>query len=77
MRGKLDPIVVIVCEHDIDDPLRSSGAIMFEQYTRLDQEQVIELARSLAHGGKYGRVWTAKLDDLVEVKTGQAVPRRS
>lgn len=57
---------MIVMEHDVDDPFRSSGAIIMEQYTALSPEQVMEKAQQLANGGKYGRIWTATLKELVQ-----------
>jgi len=56
MRGP-HTIAFIVTEHDIDDPFRSHGAIIMEQYTKNDSEAVLERAQMFADGGKYGRVW--------------------
>lgn len=67
-RGAAEPILVIICERDVDDPFRSCGAIVFEQYTSLSPEQVREQARMLANGGKYGKVWTANLYGFVEIE---------
>ena len=55
-------IGVIVCERDIDDPFRSTGAIIFEQYTNLDAEQVFEKAQQFAESGRYGNVWFGRID---------------
>lgn len=65
-RGKGEPLSVIICEHDCDDPLRSHGAIILEQYTCDSELEVEERAMMFAKSGKHGRVWMAhiKVDDL-------------
>lgn len=68
-RMRSEPIHVVVCERDIDDPLMANGAIVCEQYTNDAPESVLERAKMLADGGKYGRVWIAKLTDLFEIST--------
>lgn len=65
MKG--EPINVIIVEHDVDDPFRSSGAIIMEQYTRNSPEEVRERARMMASSGKYGRVWVAELKEPEQV----------
>lgn len=47
----------LVAERDVDDPFRSNGAIIFEQYTHDDELAVEDRAKGLAKSGKYGRVW--------------------
>ena len=66
-RAKDDPMLVIICEHDIDDPLRSSGAIIMEQYTANAPDQVMDRAKMFADGGKYGRVWVGEICNLNEI----------
>jgi hypothetical protein len=67
MRTKNEPIMVMICEHDTDDPFRSTGAIIMEQYARISPEEVMERAKNFADSGKYGRVWIAKLTDITTI----------
>lgn len=52
-----DSIWFIIVEHDSANPFTSDGAIIWEQYTKVDTDSVMERAQTLANGGKYGRVW--------------------
>lgn len=78
-RSKDEPILVIITESDIDDPLRSHGAIIMEQYPSDAPEQVMKRAQMFADGGKYGRVWIGKVEALsevsrkVKIRAGQTV----
>jgi len=58
-----DAIWFIICEHDTDNPFKSDGAIIMEQYTKQDSDSVKERAKSLANSGKYGRVWMLSADE--------------
>ena len=66
-RMRHEKILVIICENDCGDPLRSRGAIVMEQYTNIDPETAMGRAKSLSDGGTYGRVWVAELGELKEV----------
>jgi hypothetical protein len=66
-RAKEEPICVIIMECDVDDPFRSHGAIIMEQYPSDSPEQVMERGKALADGGKYGRVWTGTVRDITLV----------
>jgi len=61
-RRKDEPIRVIIFEHDIDDPLRSSGAIIMEQYAADSPEQTMDRAQGFADSRKHGRVWVGDID---------------
>lgn len=65
-----DSVWLIIVEHDIDNPFKSDGAIIMEQYTKIDTDTVKERAQNFANGGKYGRVWMVSFDerDCCEVK---------
>ncbi len=70
-RNRGESIFVLICESDVDDPLRSHGAIIFEQYTMDSEEEVRERAQCFANGHKYGRVWLGKVDIQCEVKPSE------
>lgn len=62
-----EPILVMIAEHDMDDPLLSHGAIIFEQYTMDSEEEVVERASRMSKSGKYGRIWIGKVEIQCEV----------
>lgn len=59
---------IIVAERDCEDPLRATGAIVFEQYI-LSDDEVEKKAQRLADSGKLGRVWVAEVDAASMVET--------
>lgn len=69
-RSKGEPIRIIIFEHDVDDPLRSSGAIIMEQYAADSPEQSMDRAQGFADSGKHGRVWVGdiKVEDMLLVR---------
>lgn len=66
-RSKGDEILVMLAERDCDDPLLATGGIIFEQYTNVDPEDVLERAKSFADAGKYGQIWVARLEDITAI----------
>ena len=58
-----DSIWFIITEHDGHNPFKSDGAIIMEQYTKLDTDSVKKRAQMLANGRKYGRVWMASVNE--------------
>lgn len=58
-----DSVWLIVCEHDTDNPWKSDGAIIMEQYTKLDTDTIQERAQGFANSGKYGRVWMVSFNE--------------
>lgn len=73
-RARSEEILVIVSEHDTDDPLLSSGAIIMEQYTANSPDQVMDRAKMFADGGKYGRIWVGRIEQLTRVPPMTCVP---
>ena len=63
-RRKDENILVMIFEHDIDDPLRSSGAIIMEQYVADSPEQVMDRAQGFADSGKHGLIWVGEVNPV-------------
>jgi hypothetical protein len=73
-----DPILVVIGEREVDDPLLSNGAIIFESYTNQSPDQIRERAQQLADTGRFGRVWIGKVLIEEEIhKTPDEAPLRS
>lgn len=70
-----DSVWLIILEHDTNNPFKSDGSIIMEQYTKLAPEEVQERAQSLADAGAHGRVWMVSFNekDCVEVKPAKEV----
>ena len=71
-----DAIWFIIVERDTDSPFRSDGAILMEQYTKVDLDAVQERAQGFANSGRYGRVWMGSINerDCSEVLPKEAKP---
>ena len=66
-----DDMYVVIAERDCDDPFRSRGAIIMEQYTNsCDRDSCIERTQKLK---RYGRRWIARLAFIEEITEGDAV----
>lgn len=67
-----EKIVVIIAERDTKSPFKASGAIIWEQFTNKDREEVIEQAKRLADSNNYGNIWVCELD----MNTLTHIPRK-
>ena len=66
----------LIVERDGRSPLDSNGPVIFECLTRDSDFHVPKMARDIAKGGQYGRVWIGRVGELAEVcpETGKAGP---
>jgi len=67
-------ITVIILEHDTMDALTSNGAIIMEQYTKANPDEVLERAKMFADQCKHGRVWVGTLEGVTEIPKARRVP---
>lgn len=60
---------IIITERDHPNPLKSHGSMILKQYTRLNDDSVIERAKKL--GDVYGRVYIADVVQIEEFNGGK------